>query len=114
MAVDLEELQKENKKKVVYIVGAISLDIDNYKKKFAQTEEDLRYAGFEMIINPTCLPDNLPYRNYAPISIAFVEACDVVYVLNDWRKSTGAMAEVAYAKMAGKEIIYQEERDERK
>lgn len=107
MAVDLEELQKENKKKVVYIVGAISLDVDNYKKKFAQTEEDLRYAGFEMIINPTCLPDNLPYRNYAPISIAFVEACDVVYVLNDWRKSIGAMAEVAYAKMAGKEITFE-------
>ena len=108
MAVDLDELRAKNKKKVVYIVGSISLDIDNYKKKFAQAEEDLKYVVFEMIISPTVLPDNLPYRNYAPISIAFVQACDVVYALNDWEKSIGAQAEVTYAKMAGKEIIYQE------
>lgn len=108
MAVDLDELRAKNKKKVVYIVGAISLDIDNYRKKFAQAEEDLKYVGFEMIINPTVLPDNLPYRRYAPISIAFVEACDVVFVLNNYENSVGAQAEVAYAKMVGKEIVYQE------
>ena len=108
MALDLDELRAENKKKVVYIVGSISLDIDNYKKKFVQAEEDLKWAGFEMIINPVVLPDNLPYRRYAPISIAFVEACDVVYALNDWEKSVGAQAELTYAKMAGKEIVYQE------
>ncbi len=108
MAVDLDKIRAENKKKVVYIVGSISLDIDNYKKKFAEAESDLRYVGFEMVINPTVIPDNLPYRRYAPISIAFVEACDVVYALNDWEKSLGAQAEVTYAKMAGKEIIYQE------
>ena len=92
---------------VVYIVGAISLDGDYYKK-FKEAEADLRLKGFDMIINPCCLPDNLPYRRYAPISIAFVEACDVVYALNDWEKSIGAQAEVTYAKMSGKEIIYQE------
>lgn len=110
MAVDLGKIREENKKKVVYIVGAITLDIDNYKKKFAEAESDLRYVGFEMVINPTVIPDNLPYRRYAPISIAFVEACDIVYALNDWEKSIGAQAEVTYAKMAGKEIFYQEER----
>lgn len=108
MALDLDKLRAENKKKVVYIVGAISLDIDNYKKKFAQAEEDLKYVGFEMIINPTVLPDNLPYRRYAPISIAFVEASDVVFVLSNYNNSVGAQAEVTYAKMAGKEIVYQE------
>lgn len=108
MAVDLDKFRAENKKKVAYIVGSISLDIDNYKKKFAEAEGDLKWAGFEMIINPTILPDNLPYRNYAPISIAFVQACDVVYALNDWEKSIGAQAEVTYAKMAGKVILYQE------
>ncbi len=98
----------EKKEKVVYIVGAISLDGD-YFRKFEEAEKKLREEGFEMIINPTILPDNLPYRRYAPISIAFVQACDVVYVLNDWEKSIGAQAEVTYAKMAGKEIVYQEE-----
>ena len=92
---------------VIYIVGAISLDGDYYKK-FKEAEADLRLKGFEKIINPSCLPDNLPYRRYAPISIAFVEACDVVFVLNNYENSVGAQAEIAYAKMAGKEIIYQE------
>lgn len=93
---------------VVYIVGAISLDGDYYKK-FKEAEADLLVKGFEKIINPCCLPANLPYRRYAPISIAFVEACDVVFVLNNYENSVGAQAEIAYAKMAGKEIIYQEE-----
>lgn len=92
---------------VVYIVGAISLDGDYYRK-FKEAESDLRFKGFDKIINPSCLPDNLPYRRYAPISIAFVEACDVVFVLNNYENSVGAQAEIAYAKMAGKEIIYQE------
>lgn len=96
---------------VVYIVGAISLDGDYYKK-FKEAEADLRLKGFEKIINPCCLPDNLPYRRYAPISIAFVEACDVVFVLNNYNNSVGAQAEIAYAKMAGKEIIYQEDKNE--
>jgi len=107
MALDLEKMKKENKGKVVYISGAISLDLDHYKSKFAKAEEDLRSIGFEMVINPTRLPDNLPYRSYAMISIACVEVCDVVYALNDWEKSIGAQAEVTYAKMAGKEIVYQ-------
>ena len=98
----------EKKEKVVYIVGAISLDGD-YFRKFKEAEEKLREEGYERIINPICLPDNLPYRRYAPISIAFVEACDVVFVLNNYSNSVGAQAEIAYAKMAGKEIIYQEE-----
>lgn len=98
----------EKKEKVVYIIGAISLDRDYYKK-FKEAEADLRFKGFERIINPCCLPDNLPYRRYAPISIAFVQVCDVVYATKGWEKSIGAQAEVAYAKMAGKEIIYQEE-----
>ena len=99
----------EKKEKVVYIVGAISLDGD-YFRKFKEAETKLREEGYERIINPICLPDNLPYRRYAPISIAFVEASDVVFVLNNYNNSVGAQAEIAYAKMAGKEIIYQEER----
>lgn len=112
MAIDLDIIREKNKKKVVYIVGSISLDIDSYVEKFAKAEETLRWIGFEMVINPTCLPDNLPYRNYAPISIAFVQACDVVYATEGWEKSIGAQAEVAYAKMAGKEIIYQGDKNE--
>lgn len=96
----------EKKEKVVYIVGAISLDGD-YFRKFKEAEEKLREEGYEKIINPICLPDNLPYRRYAPISIAFVEASDVVFVLSNYNNSVGAQAEIAYAKMAGKEITFE-------
>jgi hypothetical protein len=96
----------EKKEKVVYIVGAISLDRD-YFRKFKEAEKKLREEGYERIINPICLPDNLPYRRYAPISIAFVEASDVVFVLSNYNNSVGAQAEIAYAKMAGKEITFE-------
>jgi len=97
-----------DKDSVIYIIGAISLDKD-YFGKFKKAEEDLRLKGYDKIINPCCLPDNLPYRKYAPISIAFVETCDILFVLNNADNSIGAQAEIAYAKMSGKTIIYQGE-----
>ena len=63
--------------KTVYIAGSIS-DDKNYKQKFSKAEEYLRSIGFEKIINPTCVPDNLPYESYAPISIAFVQVSDII------------------------------------
>ena len=91
--------------KVYYIVGKITGD-DNYFNKFMSAVIKLQACGCNKVINPCCVPSNLPYERYAPISIAFVEACDALYVLDDWQESKGAQAEVAYAKMAGKEIIY--------
>lgn len=91
--------------KVYYIVGKITGD-DGYLTKFMNAEIRLRAQGCSKVINPCRVPSNLPYKRYAPISIAFVEACDALYVLDGWQESTGAQAEVAYARMAGKEIIY--------
>lgn len=93
--------------KTVYIAGAIS-DDKNYKQKFRKAEEYLRSIGFERIINPTCVPDNLPYKSYAPISISFVQVSDIVYMLKDYGKSIGALAELSYAIMSGKLIFLEE------
>lgn len=92
--------------KTVYIAGAIS-DDKNYKQKFRKAEEYLRSIGFERIINPTCVPDNLPYKSYAPISIAFVQVSDIIYVLKDFENSRGAIAEISYASMSGKLIAFE-------
>lgn len=97
----------KKKEKVVYIVGAITSD-PYYFEKFKKAEGKLRDIGYERIINPTCLPDNLPYNSYAPISIAFVNVCDMVFILKNHKDSIGAQAEIAYAKMSGKEIVYEE------
>lgn len=89
---------------VVYIIGKITGD-KNFKEKFSKAEKYLKSLGYTRVIIPTCVPDNLPYKCYAPISIAFVQASDIVYALSDWKKSKGAKAEVSYALMAGKIII---------
>ena len=98
----------DTKDKVFYVVGKITGDAD-YKVKFANASNFLKEkTGHERIIIPTCVPDNLPYECYAPISIGFVQACDCLFVLRDWKDSKGARAEVAYAEMLGKEIFYEE------
>lgn len=102
---------RKEKEKIVYIVGAIASD-PYYFEKFKKAEKKLREEGYECVINPTCLPDNLPYGSYAPISIAFVEVSDMVFVLKNYKGSIGTQAEIAYARMAGKEIIYEEEKNE--
>ena len=98
---------KDTKGVVIYIVGSISGD-PNYKMKFRKAEKHLREMRFDKVINPICVTDNLPYECYAPISIGFVQACDCLFVLGDWKESKGARAEVAYAEMLGKEIFYEE------
>lgn len=98
---------EDKKDTVIYIVGSISGD-PNYKRKFKKAEKHLREMGFDKVISPTCVPDNLPYECYAPISIGFVQTCDCLFVLRDWKESKGARAEVAYAEMLGKEIFYEE------
>lgn len=99
---------KDTKDKVFYIVGKITGD-KNYKTKFYNAYKFLtEKTGHDKVISPTCTPDNLPYECYAPISIGFVQACDCLFVLRDWRESKGARAEVAYAEMLGKKIFYEE------
>lgn len=92
-------------KEVIYVVGAISNDPD-YKEKFQKAKEHLNELGFDKVIIPTCVPDNLPYECYAHISLGFVNACDSLYALSDWRESKGAQAEIAYAKFLRKNIVY--------
>lgn len=104
MQISIKHPPFDKTKAVVYIVGGISKD-PLYKEKFQKAESYLRVLGYTKIIVPTCVPDNLPYTCYAPISIAFVQACDVVYALSDWKESKGAKAEVSYALMAGKIVI---------
>ena len=90
---------------VVYVIGKITGD-KNFKEKFSKAEKHLKSLGYTRVIIPTCVPDNLPYECYAPISIAFVQASDIVYALKDWNDSQGAIAELHYAEMAGKVIIF--------
>lgn len=94
------------KEDIIYIAGAISNN-PNYLVQFKKAEEKLRSEGYERIINPICVPDNLPYECYAPISIGFVNASTALYVLEGYEGSKGACAEMSYAIMAGKKVVLQ-------
>lgn len=95
-----------DKNKVVYIIGAITGNPD-YKRHFDRAERDLRDLGYEMIINPTVSPANLPYDRYSYLSVGAVQASDIICVLEGWEKSKGARAEFSLAEMMGKTIIYE-------
>ena len=93
-------------KVIAYISGAISSD-PNYRGKFADAETVLMNLGFD-VLNPTCVPALLSYEQHMQIDLIFVDACDVVVTLPDWRYSDGAQVEVDRAKALGKEIIFYE------
>lgn len=97
---------KVDKNKVVYIIGSITGNPD-YKQHFDRAERELRELGYEMIINPTNNPVNLPYERYSYLSVGAVQASDIICVLEGWEKSKGARAEFSLAEMMGKTIMYE-------
>jgi len=93
--------------KTVYIAGKIT-GLENYKDNFNKAEEELKAKGY-ICMNPSILGEGFPYKSYMPICLAMLEACDTVYMLNNWKDSKGAKVEHEYAKIQGKKIIYQED-----
>lgn len=99
-----------------YISGAIT-GTDGYMDRFAQAEKELTERGYS-VINPAKvnaqLPDDTTYEEYMKMSLAMLEMCDYIYMMNGWRNSKGAWWECQYAKTLGKIIIFEEmeEQDE--
>ena len=94
--------------KKVYIAGKIN-GLDNYRKLFKEAEDTFIDAGYK-VMNPAVLGEGFNYEVYLPICLAMLEACDTVYMLNNWEDSKGAKVELEYAKVQGKQIIYQPEK----
>lgn len=90
----------------VYIAGKIT-GFDGYKEKFAAAEELLTGAG-HTAVNPTCLPLGFSHSEYLHINLAMIDACDMVYLLDNWSDSQGARLEHFYADSMGKKIQRQE------
>lgn len=80
-----------NAEKVVYLAGGIT-GTTNYKEHFDSGEKLLREKGY-VVLNPTCLPTDLPYESYFPINFAMIEVSDIVVFLSGWEKSRGAVLE---------------------
>lgn len=93
-------------KKTIYVSGKITGNA-NYKSDFEKTVNKLKQIGWEKIISPTCLPDNLEYEQYMEICFAMINVSDTVYCMKNWKESKGARREEIYAIAKGKVVLYE-------
>lgn len=89
----------------IYIAGKIN-GLKNYKEIFNTAEKKLLDEG-HICMSPAVLPEGFPYEAYMPICTSMIDQCDTIYMLNNWKDSKGAKAELGYAKVTGKRIVYQ-------
>ena len=90
----------------VYIAGKITGN-PNYKRQFADVERELRAQG-HTTVTPAVLPDGFEHHEYMKICFAMIDACDAVYLQENWRDSIGATMERNYAIGTGKVLMVQE------
>lgn len=91
----------------IYIAGKVT-GLDNFKEKFRNAEERLKAHG-HLVMNPAELGEGFPWDSYMPICYAMIDACDTIYMLDNWKDSKGANLELAYAKQKGLDILYEDE-----
>lgn len=89
-----------NKPVKVFLSGPISNRPDTYRKDFQDAALEVEKCG-DIPINPAALPDGLSQRDYMRISLAMLEAADLVAQLPGWADSAGANIEHAMAVKTG-------------
>ena len=89
----------------MYIAGKISGEKE-YKDKFEAAAEWLTTHGY-CVMQPAILPKGKwSYDAYMSISEAMLDACDAVAILDDWKKSRGAMYELGRCLATGKPYAF--------
>jgi hypothetical protein len=94
-------------RKKVYIAGPMSGVPDCNRHAFnlaAQVQKSLTH----IVLNPATLPAGLSEPEYMQIGLAMLMCADMVYMLDGWELSQGALAEHALAQKLGLHIVYQE------
>lgn len=83
----------------IYISGPIT-GTDDHFRRFAEAEVALKDKGFQ-VINPqrlgSILPEDATHDDFMKICYPLLEMADVIYMLENWKNSKGAVAEYAYA-----------------
>ena len=97
--------------KKIYISGPITgLDYKKAKDNFEDAEKRITEQG-HMAVNPMrLLPEGLAYESYMRADIMALMTCDSIYMLEGFRKSRGALAELCVARVIRLEVLYEEER----
>lgn len=100
--------------KKVYISGQITgLSKEEYSKLFGDAKEKLNKEGY-IVVDPSVRGINDVPVAYADILISdflILKSCTAIYLLPNYKNSKGAMAELAFAKALGLEIIFGNEEE---
>ncbi|MBK5145871.1 DUF4406 domain-containing protein [Budviciaceae bacterium BWR-B9] len=92
----------------IYIAGPMSGRPNFNRPAFYDAAKDLTDQGY-IVLNPATLPNGLTEKAYMDIGIAMLLNADTIYLLNGWKASAGALAELALAEKIGLVVIYQGE-----
>ena len=84
----------------IFLSGPITSRLDTYKKEFESAAEAVKAAG-NIPLNPATQPLGLEQRDYMRVSLAMLEAADMVLLLPGWEESEGALVEQALAAKLG-------------
>ncbi len=88
----------------IYISGKITGNPD-FKEQFAAAEEQLREDG-HAVLNPAALGQGgFKHEEYLHIGFAMIDVCNAIYMLDTWKDSPGAKAELAYAFTLKKKVM---------
>ena len=83
----------------IYISGAIT-GTDDFMERFAKAENELTEKGYS-VVNPARvnaqLPEDTTYEEYMKMCFCMLDICEVIYMLDGWSKSFGAIREYGYA-----------------
>lgn len=91
-----------------YISGKVTGLPDLNKPKFAAATDLLRSLGYGVVVNPhavcSTLPKDSDWREFMKRCLKHLPGADVIFLLDDWHKSKGAVIEVLMALLLGIEI----------
>ena len=91
----------------VYLSGKITGD-SNYRQKFSTMTEELLSYGY-VVFNPAVLPDGFEYSDYMALDLLILSRCDAIFLLRDWKKSSGARLEYEEAKRLGLQVLTEDD-----
>ena len=89
---------------VIYLSGAISRDPD-WRSKFAGWESEAAKHSPKRILSPTIFPEGWEYDEYMEHCMIMVRRSDIIVMLPCWKNSTGAEAELAYARSLNRLVV---------
>jgi len=107
--------------KIIYIAGKIGgLKKDVYTKNFANAEAMLKMRfpdstiinpvthGFQLEKHKLKTEGKMPeYFEYMMMCFQWISFCEIIYMLENWKDSKGALAEHAYSQALNLEILYE-------